>query len=802
MFARSQDGQKTADTGTGSLQQPSAQLEQHNTQANVADAMYSNIAPRPEAGHKQPKAQNTSFKQPLSAPKSKQSVPKRKQSVPKGKQKPVARQQPKPRNIGKGGAKRGPPKAKEPPKQAISNDIESRAQPQLPPLLEAEDLLIQELLAGIPSTAWVPTDPLTSEGWFTDPLSSLITQDTTATTTTTHSQTELPTSHATSSLIPFSTATPHSTLASLHPGLASDAKSFQETLNSPIPGTNLANAVGQQTQTTPDARLMASLRAKKETPLMSRHNAKKGNPLSGFAKKHGIGFPVGNQMAILSPALLSSSPPNAKQLRTHPYKYYSPPKPTQRPSLNQAKGRNLLLGRSSPLRIQASTQYTSNEGRPVERTSVSQKGASCVDAHSSSRTSQTGNVASTSAHGHISTNLGAKVGIKWEIAQDKLLLHGVRQQRWMDIAKPRDPTRFLGNDWEVISHGVTLGSGVARSARQCRRRWAVMHSHLGTAIMDFVDSAPTPQSSVQSTPVPCGGLTPDNCLNDSKQAAVAPSHVRNLRLANLPMSSPPFMSVSCNPRGTDTNNQACERGGLEEGSRTSDYTQPSLHTAVTAASFKDTGKVPGALDLDSIDPTKRWSSPAYCQLLADVVQALSNPDSEAAAVVQRYTSGLNLAIDPASRSNNISMASLPAAVPTTAASLFTGAEKNDDSSAIESKPSKKVSQAASSRQRKRPPVVRGKKEPAKDNSANAPQTTITTTNDGTKPPVSAIKSGVIGKLHGKVPLDQTLGSFSVVDQASKSAIAGLPTSKELDISPMDQDLSVYLEFLRSLTNDQ
>ncbi|KAJ2360149.1 hypothetical protein IW150_007582, partial [Coemansia sp. RSA 2607] len=42
---------------------------------------------------------------------------------------------------------------------------------------DAEDNLIQELLAGIPSTAWLPTDPLTSEGWFTDPTSSIITHD-------------------------------------------------------------------------------------------------------------------------------------------------------------------------------------------------------------------------------------------------------------------------------------------------------------------------------------------------------------------------------------------------------------------------------------------------------------------------------------------------------------------------------------------------------------------------------------------------------------------------------------------------
>ncbi|KAJ2090586.1 hypothetical protein IW138_002594 [Coemansia sp. RSA 986] len=811
MFARSKDDQKIADTSAAGPQNPSSQLEQNNTQFSAADTRYTNIAPRPASGNQQQTVQNAPFKQSSSAPKTKKGVPKTKQSAPSGKQKVAARQQTKPRNVGKSVAKGGISKAKEPsqPVPKNSNSNNNGAQPQLLPF-EAEDMLIQELLAGIPSTAWLPTDPLTSEGWFNDPTSSLTIHDIADPQMDQPGKaTAVPASSKTTDIVSsfeaVSAVAPTSKIAPLQPGPVTDALSCQETPSNPIPGASLVDATGQQAQTTPDARLMASMRAKKDTPLISRHNVKKGNPLNGFAKKHGIGFPVGNQMAILSPALLSSSPPNAKQLRTHPYKYYSPPKPTQRPPHNQTKGRNLFLGKSSPLRIQVNTQHVSSEERPAQKLSMDQKRASHTEAHSGgSRSSHLSNVTSGSIHGHIANNQGSRAGIKWEIAQDKLLLRGVRQQRWMDIAKSRDPNKFLGNDWEVISRGVTLGSGVARSARQCRRRWAVMHSHLGAAIMDFVDSAPTPQSSAQSTPIPHESLTPENRLDASKKSDAAPGHARNLRLADLPMSSPPFMPVPGHPHDTNTSSQMCDLEESAERTRICSHAHPSPPIAGTTVAFKDAESMAGALCLDSIDSNKRWSSPAYCQLLADVVQALSNPKSEAAAVVKRYTSGTGLSNDlalpvAATVSNTIPEVGLPTAMSSTAASLFSSAEKGSEGNVITPTLSKKGSQAASSRPRKQTPAIRGKKELSKKKGASASQTI---SNNDTKLPTAAVKpSSVVGKTPGALPCGPQLGSLNVADQASVSAATVTP-SKELDISPIDQDLSVYLDFLQSLTNEQ
>ncbi|KAJ2755369.1 hypothetical protein H4S06_003430, partial [Coemansia sp. BCRC 34490] len=477
----------------------------------------------------------------------------------------------------------------------------SSAQPQPLPF-EADDLLIQELLAGIPSTAWLPTDPLTSEGWFTDPLSSLIVQET-AQPLTEQQATVAGTSNlfqeaGVSSRPGHSLADDSgSSFAFLQPGLATDMLSNHEIPGGLASSTNLVDAVGQQSQTTPDARLAANLRSKKETPLISRTSAKKGNPLSGFAKKHGIGFPVGNQMAILSPALLSSSPPNAKQLRTHPYKYYSPPKPTQRPPHNQTKGRNLLLGRNSPLRIQENPPSASNDMRPANRLLSSQKDMHMkhMDSSGGPRSSRVGSIASvsTSTSTHASINVsnnprGARVGVKWEIALDKLLLRGVRQQRWLDFTKPRDPNRFSAHDWDIISQGITQGSAVVRNSRQCRRRWAVMHAHLGTAIMDFVDSAPTPQSSAQPTPTSHGELTPDSRINDQQHPRVAPSHMRNLRLADLPMSSPPFMPAPDRARDTaNPTDRACVSEEAVDSTRNKAHVQPVPPVTDTKASADD-----------------------------------------------------------------------------------------------------------------------------------------------------------------------------------------------------------------------
>ncbi|KAJ2554788.1 hypothetical protein EV175_002473 [Coemansia sp. RSA 1933] len=805
MFARSKDNQKSADTNAEASQQPMNQLEKHSIQIGTTDARYSNIAPRPVPGqhqHQQQMAQNASIKRPSVAPKSssRQSIPKSKQTAPKGKQRTVARQPTKTRTAGKSGARCGASKTKDTVNQVVSNISNSSnssnsnkntVQPQMLPF-EADDLLIQELLAGIPSTAWLPTDPLTSEGWFNEPVSSLISQDSAAT----HSQKGHSSADIISSLEHSSTVATNSALASLQQGLMADALSCQqETVNSPLASTSLVGASGQSAQATPDARLMASLRAKKDTPLISRHNAKKGNPLSGFAKKHGIGFPVGNQMAILSPVLLSSSPPNAKQLRTHPYKYYSPPKPSQRPSQNQTKGRNLLLGRNSPLRIQASTRHASKDGRLIEAASTGQMGVSGTEPGDDPRSNHAISVTSASAHSNAnsSSNPGAtRIGIKWEIAQDKLLLRGVRQQRWMDITKPRDPNRFLGNDWEVISQGVTIGSDVVRSARQCRRRWAVMHSHLGTAIMDFVDSAPTPQSSAQSTPVPRGGLTPDSRLNDSKPTNAAPSHVRNLRLASLPMSSPPFIPASGRPRDADTNSPARGSDELVDCTQKTSHTQPSTHATDTTASSSDPVRMLGFLGLDPANPSKRWSSPAYCQFVTDVVQALSNPDSEAAAVVQRYAQPAGSALH--TTTDSASVTSLPTATP-----LFSLADKSSDGNAITSGSSRRGSQAMPSRLQQQIPAVRGMNETL----GKVISTPRSISVDSANLPASAVKPVALGKTQDVVSLGQRLGTLCAADQISKdSATAAGALPNETDTNPMDQDLSVYLEFLQSLTNEQ
>ncbi|KAJ1999459.1 hypothetical protein H4R26_005057, partial [Coemansia thaxteri] len=198
--------------------------------------------------------------------------------------------------------------------------------------LDGDDKLIQELLAGIPSSAWLPTDPLTSDDWFLDPGSSVITHD---------SIFQLPG--------PPSLAPRHSDNPTLSTPRAVSAAGQSNATAMPENNKFLeATAGAAGLQTTSDTRVLAGVRPKRDTPLLSGRPAR-GNPLSGFAKKHGVGYAVGNQVAILSPALLSSSPPSARQIRENPYKYYSPPKPTHRAQLKtaQLKGRNLMLAGSS-----------------------------------------------------------------------------------------------------------------------------------------------------------------------------------------------------------------------------------------------------------------------------------------------------------------------------------------------------------------------------------------------------------------------------------------------------------------------
>ncbi|KAJ2077694.1 hypothetical protein H4R24_004976 [Coemansia sp. RSA 988] len=584
---------------------------------------------------------------------------------------------------------------------------------------DADDTLIQELLAGIPSTAWLPTDPLTSEDWFPDPSSSVITQD-----------------------YPLQTVSqPASEAAFQHSGAetpvgntAAAAETFAKT---PIIGSSQAPTVGCGNKDLPiglGARQTGNARAKQSTPGSSRRSSsnaqQRTNPLSGFAKKHGIGYAVGNQMAILSPELLSSSPPKRKQLMQNPYKYYSPPKPLlPRPS-SQTKGRNLGLG--------------TRASRPSQPTL-----AAAAQAAQRQRTGERSGVA------------------KWAITQDKLLLRGVRLQRWRH-GTARDPSRFAGSEWEQISQEVTRG-GVARSARQCRRRWAVMYQHLGNAIMDFVDSTPTPQSSTQSTPALPAGI---NSGTADSGAQGGPRYARNLQLSNLPQSSPPLVT-----------------GGRE-----------GMPAELAP------------LDLQSLNIDDRWSTPAYCQLLADVVQALTNPQSKAADVVRRHVSQTDT--------------------------------HNNNPSELTQGSSSKQADAMASRlvgESVVPSIINGGSLLPPRTSGNAPSGQLCTNlqnNPSTvasssltmpsKPKAALVRPGVriqsseplrstsfdthvaaSGGMDIQTPLitaESTLASAGATSGVTSQPVVsgegmGLATGS-LDMGVGDQDLSVYLEFIQSLTSDQ
>ncbi|KAJ1735082.1 hypothetical protein LPJ61_000744, partial [Coemansia biformis] len=466
--------------------------------------------------------------------------------------------------------------------------------------LEADDSLIQELLAGIPSTAWLPTDPLTSEDWFPDPASSVITQDYSLL------PAEQPDPDAVGEAVARAVATTHAAHAGAV-GAGTDVRASQSHSadvlgraaatgrpgKAPIPEADvtLDTASSHALQPTPDARLLAGVRSKRGTTLVSRSGSKRGNPLSGFAKKHGIGYPVGNQMAILSPELLSSSPPNATQLRKNPYKYYSPPKHlVPRPTAGQAAGRNLMLGVNTP-RASQSQRAPSSSGRSQPASARRPRNISGNSTHSSR------------SHGAVPGAQArlcdtAKAAAKWEIGQDKLLLRGVRYHRWRDGLPARDPSRFVADDWEQISLAVSAG-GIFRSARQCRRRWAVMFSHLGSTIMEFVDSAPTPQSSAQSTPAPPGSAA--SGAPDPGPEGRAPQTAAPLEVAPHPPSELLGRSQSL---------------GLE------------LASLISPADF----------DIQSLDVENRWATPAYCQLLTDIVHAITNPGSRAAEVVRKGAS--------------------------------------------------------------------------------------------------------------------------------------------------------------------
>ncbi|KAJ2798319.1 hypothetical protein H4R20_004864, partial [Coemansia guatemalensis] len=588
---------------------------------------------------------------------------------------------------------------------------------------DADDSLIQELLAGIPSTAWLPTDPLTSEDWFPDPSSSVITQDYPLQTMS---------QPASEAAFQHSGTEP---LAGSSAAAAAAAVAAATAAKTPVIGSGQTPAVGSSSKDLPiglGTRLTGNARAKQGTPGTSRRSSsnvkQRSNPLNGFAKKHGIGYAVGNQMAILSPELLSSSPPKRKQLMQNPYKYYSPPKPLlPRPS-SQAKGRNLGLG-----------------------TRVSRPSQSTATAAAQSAQRQ---------------RVGEKSGMaKWAIAQDKLLLRGVRLQRWRH-GTARDPSRFAAGEWEQISQEVTRG-GVARSARQCRRRWAVMYQHLGNAIMDFVDSTPTPQSSTQSTPAPPASITSGTA---DGRGQMEPRHARNLRFSSLPQSSPPLVADG--------------REGL-------------------AADL-----VP--IDLQSLNIEDRWSTPAYCQLLADVVQAMTNPQSKAADVVRRHVSQSDAHINSPAK---LPQGLLPRQTDSRASRLISESLAPSTGNSISLLPTqtsgKLPSEQVCNNLQKEPSIVASSSSggglassSSKSKAALAPQGVRVQSTE----PLRSVPLGTHTATSRDMSFESTLSSIGMTSGVTSQPIAsgegvGLPTGS-LDLGVGDQDLSVYLEFIQSLTNDQ
>ncbi|KAJ2767361.1 hypothetical protein IWQ57_003981, partial [Coemansia nantahalensis] len=649
--------------------------------------------------------------------------------------------------------------------------------------LEADDSLIQELLAGIPSTAWLPTDPLTSEGWFPDPASSIITQDysarpagapgldATGEETLLRAAATARADHA-NALAASTGALPPRLTEAPAPGAEDKSRggrNSSSTTKTPRLGgdASLDAASNQALQATPDARLLAGVRSKRGTPLMSRGGSKRGNPLSGFAKKHSIAYPVGNQMAILSPELLSSSPPNAAQLRKNPYKYYSPPKHlAPRPVPAQAKGRNLMLGARGPRAIQPQPQ-------PQPPQLVGAVGrAQAAGAAQRQRTIS----GSSSTHSLISNGLAGgvpRMAAKWDIGQDKLLLRGVRYHRWRDGLPPRDPTRFVADDWEQIALSVSAG-GMARSARQCRRRWAVMYSHLGSTIMEFVDSTPTPQSSAQSTPVPHG-----SAASGSSLTGPAPRHARNLQLAGLPRSSPPLAPGAVLRSDIDRHPprpvpMAAPQASDERSSALSMLPNLGLDLAGLLA--------PAEVDLQSLDVANRWATPGYCQLLTDIVHAITNPESRAAEVVRK-----GAATAPSAPADGSAVAEQPANAPGPAVSKKAQHKTSRPSTGTASGLVAGLSGALSL-----------------DPGTRAPQTLP----HSAMPQAAGVVAGQLSALQSLGPqaaaevLSGPFPAASTPGSALTAQSAGAGVEGVLDLATSDQDMNVYLDFIRSLTADQ
>ncbi|KAJ2714965.1 hypothetical protein H4R19_001457 [Coemansia spiralis] len=636
--------------------------------------------------------------------------------------------------------------------------------------LEADDSLIQELLAGIPSTAWLPTDPLTSEDWFPDPSSSVITQDysvrsaeqpcmdaageetllrVAATARAEHAN-SLASSMGTLPLPP-----PPSADASSSGAGASSSSSAAKTPR--LGAVNSLDATSSQAlHATPDARLMAGVRSKRGTPLMSRNGPKRGNPLSGFAKKHSIAYPVGNQMAILSPELLSSSPPNAAQLRKNPYKYYSPPKHLgPRPAAAQAKGRNLMLGSRGPRATQL---------QPHPAVARRQRAVSGASTHSAQSHTTTDGVPGA----QLRLGDAARNAAKWDIGQDKLLLRGVRYHRWRDGLPARDPSRFVTDDWEQIAVVVSAG-GMPRSARQCRRRWAVMYSHLGSAIMDFVDSTPTPQSSAQSTPAPHG-----SAASGAPPTGPPPRHARNLQLAALPQSSPPLApgaALGCDAVGRPPPAVSARPAAPHEPKDSTPLLSLPPNLGLDLASLL----APAEADLQSLDVANRWAAPGYCQLLTDIVHAITNPGSRAADVVRNGVA--TTAKVPAEQPTHPPGAAASKKAKSKAVVPTTGGGAPGD---LVAELSGMLSRAS-----------------AMSGSQGIPHSAM--------PRAAGVPADQLSVLQSLGPHASTVlpGPLAAVSSTVGTMTAHPAAGVEgaLDLATSDQDMSVYMEFIRSLTAD-
>ncbi|KAJ2345135.1 hypothetical protein GGH91_002636, partial [Coemansia sp. RSA 2671] len=684
MFVRSQEEANRAPPATARASQGTVQLpvllqQQPDTAVAEERQRYTTIAPRP----------TLAVQQPAKAPAVKKKA--KEQRRPAGTAKPAKPRAERKTKQSTLASNAEPSAALVAPTQPAAADSSG---PSTLAAQDREDKMIQELLAGIPASSWLLTDPLTSEDWFLDPGSSVITHDNIF---PLGAQQQLqPPPPLPSSL--SSTHVPATLAAVLAPS--------QPATSAAPPSSTSLNVAAAGSHQAPDLRVLAGVLQKRDMPLLSGRPTK-GNPLSGFAKKHGVGYAVGNQVAILSPALLSSSPPSAKQLRQNPYKYYSPPKPVSRiqSKATQPKGRNLMLGTTS----KSTAKHIASS--PVSTTGV--------------------------AGGNVRTERQAAT--KWEIAQDKALLGGVRKLRWGGRDGPhrmpdeaRDPSRFVEDDWERISQEVSL-AGARRSARQCRRRWAWLHTHLGSAIMEFVDASPTPQSSAQSTPVV------------PRETEGAPLHMRNLRLADLPRSSPPIHPVR-----------------LRE-SRVDSTPDVSVQNTPALAPLKEGGA------------ESRWDDPAYCQLLADVVQALSDPQSRAAQVARLF----------APEASKAASASMPPASSATPAPIFSSTA----SSVIPAIP---------------PPVASLRVGPQQ----LLPQLMMAPPAALSVPPFSDLPAIANLVTSSAMPLfnsDQHSACLSntplLLPSATKSPAVTAVADELAGHVPMDQDLNMYMQFLQSLTSD-